>query len=314
LVIAEVERLAAAGDSPSKLEDIVAAVQRLDPSRRRGSIVPIVQGMTANAGKGPGSAASRGLLRRVGRGYYELTGAGAGRPSSPGSKAASAEVQPPREGRRPSRSADKPVARSEEKLTVDLLRRAHRVFEEEEPRNLFYRAATYLIERALEPSPRLSLAESLAVLLQTWNAQFYRFHGKFTHQRLGALQRVLDMNMGTLIVLRNQRLGAHDVDAASVAGLFTQFEGELGQVGAAKALHLLAPRYFPLWDQAIATRAYRLSLASPAAASYLKLMGIVRSEIKGCGGWTAFGEDENPVKLIDEWRYCTATLGVPIPG
>ena len=37
LVIAEVERLAAAGDAPSKLEDIVAAVQRLDPSRFPGN-------------------------------------------------------------------------------------------------------------------------------------------------------------------------------------------------------------------------------------------------------------------------------------
>ena len=204
------------------------------------------------------------------------------------------------------------MAGADEKLSVDLLRRAHRVFEDEEPRNLFYRAATYLIERALEPSPQVSLAESLAVLLQTWNAQFYRFHGKFTHQRLAALQAVLDRNMGTVKVLRRQRLGADDVDAAAIAPLFTESEGQLGQVGAAKALHLLAPRYFPLWDQSIATRAYRLSLASPAAESYLQLMDIVRSEIETCGGWPAFGEGENPVKLIDEWHYCTATLGVPI--
>jgi hypothetical protein len=201
-----------------------------------------------------------------------------------------------------------------DRLDPDLLRRAHALFEQEEPRNLFYRAAIFLIDRALQPSPTLNLAESLAVLLQTWNAQYYRFHGKFTSQRLAAIGALLETHMSALTAYRQQRLGDADVKADHVSSLFTDFERELGPVGAAKALHLLAPRYFPLWDRAIADKTYHLSLKSPAARSYIKLIRAVRSEIETCGGWQAFAENENPVKLIDELNYCTATLGMSVPA
>jgi len=45
---------------------------------------------------------------------------------------------------------------------LDLLRRWHKRFEAEEARDLFYKTATFLIELALQPSPQLSMAESLA--------------------------------------------------------------------------------------------------------------------------------------------------------
>ena len=199
-------------------------------------------------------------------------------------------------------------------INAGLLRRAHSMFEDEEPRNLFYKAAIFLIDGALQPSPRLTLAESLAVLLQTWNVQYYRFHGKFTRKRLVALETLLDKHMEALMSFRRQRLGDAEVDAHQVSRLFTDFERELGPVGAAKTLHLMAPKYFPLWDRAIAQKTYRLSLASPAAGSYVKLISLVRAEIDACGGWTAFAEDENPVKLIDELHYCTATLGLQVPN
>jgi len=199
-------------------------------------------------------------------------------------------------------------------INAGLLRRAHAMFEDEEPRNLFYKGAIFLIEHALQPLPTLTLAESLAVLLQTWNVQYYRFHGKFTQKRLVALEALLNKHMDALMSFRRQRLGDAEVDERQVSRLFADFERELGPVGAAKALHLLAPSYFPLWDRAIAQKTYRLSLASPAATSYVKLMTLVWAEIEACGGWTAFTDDENAVKLIDELHYCTATLGRHVPN
>jgi hypothetical protein len=71
LVKAAAERLTAAGNSPFKLEDLILEVQRRDPARERGSISPIVQGMTANAGMGPRSAAGT-IFRRTDHGFYEL--------------------------------------------------------------------------------------------------------------------------------------------------------------------------------------------------------------------------------------------------
>lgn len=85
--------------------------------------------------------------------------------------------------------------------TIQDIEAARQAFEANEPRDLFYRAATELVSLALEGRTSLSVAEALAVLLQTWNKMFYQFKA---------------------------------------------FEEILGPVGAAKCLHLLAPRFFPL--------------------------------------------------------------------
>lgn len=201
------------------------------------------------------------------------------------------------------------------------LRQAHRIFEEKEPRNLFYQVATHLVESSRRPSAKLTLAESLAVLLQTWNAQYYRFprQGRpagFRHENLSGLQRLLGRHHADLEAYRKQLLRRlTPSDAARVRSLFSDFEGELGTVGAAKALHLLAPRFFPLWDRAIARGAYHLSLSNPTgcAGAYERLIAAVNDEISSCGGWGAFSKDENPVKLIDELHYCECTLREPVP-
>lgn len=54
-----------------RLAQIVSGVQQLDPSRGWTSIQPVVQGMTANAGKGPSSPCGRPLVR-VSHGTYRL--------------------------------------------------------------------------------------------------------------------------------------------------------------------------------------------------------------------------------------------------
>ena len=55
--------------------DLVKGVQKLDPDRDRGSIQPVVQGMTVNAAKGPPSPCGKPLFR-VEHGIYRLARAG----------------------------------------------------------------------------------------------------------------------------------------------------------------------------------------------------------------------------------------------
>jgi hypothetical protein len=55
------------------------------------------------------------------------------------------------------------------------LDRARAIFEQMEPRDVFYRAATELVGLAIAGQGELSLAEALALLLKTWNVNFYRF-------------------------------------------------------------------------------------------------------------------------------------------
>ncbi len=69
LVLEAAEKLSAEGDF--KLEQLISEVRRLDSSRERPSIQPVVQGMTANAGSGPASPCGKPLWR-VTHGWYQL--------------------------------------------------------------------------------------------------------------------------------------------------------------------------------------------------------------------------------------------------
>ena len=71
LVLEAATQLAERLGSPFTLSELIAEVQRRDPARGRGTISPVVQGMTANAGKGPESPCGKVFLR-VGHGRYTL--------------------------------------------------------------------------------------------------------------------------------------------------------------------------------------------------------------------------------------------------
>ena len=75
--------------------------------------------------------------------------------------------------------------------TVKEVDDARRSFVVGEPRYLFYKVARELIELARRDSPRVTVAEALAVLLQTWNVSFYRFRGGFTEEDLTKITGLL---------------------------------------------------------------------------------------------------------------------------
>lgn len=186
--------------------------------------------------------------------------------------------------------------------TVQEIEVAHRAFEESEPRDLFYRAATELVGFALEGKTSLNVTEALAVLLQTWNRAFYRFT-PFNSQHFADLDRVVTTNQQDLAILRERSIeGFSDEDAVTVERLFGDFEEVLGPVGAAKALHLLAPRFFPLWDRAIA-KAYGLPLRERGknADRYRRFMEITKRQYQALSGEHSMGQ--NLLKVLDEYNY-----------
>jgi hypothetical protein len=191
--------------------------------------------------------------------------------------------------------------------TWDQLERARNLFEDYEPRDLFYRAATEFVALALDGKTSLSITESVAVLLQTWNAQYYRFH-PFNATHFNALEAVIDSHQEQW---RSCRLRAiismttNEFDA--IAEIFTAFELVLGPVGAAKTLHLLAPEFFPLWDRKIA-EGYGISLgtAGENAVEYVRFMTVVVSQISHV---TPHEESRGILKRIDEFNYCRFTKG-----
>jgi hypothetical protein len=190
--------------------------------------------------------------------------------------------------------------------TAKDLATARQRFEANEPRDLFYRAATELVGLALVRKMSLSVAEALAVLLQTWNASFYRYR-RFDSQHFADIEALLTRHAGTLRDLRAKTIrSATQADLGLVLAVFGDFEMTLGPVGAAKCLHLLAPRLFPLWDRAIAA-AYGLALgrAGTNAVRYRRFLEIARRQCHRLGETSLPGG--NLLKALDEYNYCRFT-------
>jgi len=69
---------------------------------------------------------------------------------------------------------------------VDDLLLARKLFVEHEPRDLFYKVATYLVEKAMSKGVPFTLAEAVSVILQTWNRRYYQKGRRFDSDHLEA--------------------------------------------------------------------------------------------------------------------------------
>jgi hypothetical protein len=193
-------------------------------------------------------------------------------------------------------------------ISLTDLRRARDAFSKNEPRDLFYRAATELVGRALDHSSTLTVAEALAVLLQTWNRAYYRYR-RFDANHFSDLEALLAQYRRYLARLRKESIESVTPDQKRrVLELFESFEVVLGPVGAAKALHLLAPRLFPLWDRKIAA-AYGVPLrkAGLNGESYWRFMLIAKGQCLGLRSRRRVSG--NSLKAIDEYNYSRYTKG-----
>ncbi len=191
--------------------------------------------------------------------------------------------------------------------TIKEVEGARKMFIAGEPRNLFYLVATELIDLASKNvTDKVSVAQALSVLLQTWNVSFYRFRGGFKGEDLAGIEALLTDHSAVIEKYKQRSiasLASSEEDALRV--IFSRFEKVLGAVGAAKCLHLLAPHFFPLWDRAIA-RTYHLNLDREASGSYMRFMRISKEQ---CQALTEQGAPwPDLLKALDEYNYCTFTL------
>jgi hypothetical protein len=83
----------------------------------------------------------------------------------------------------------------------------------------------------------------------------------------------------------------------------------LGPVGAAKALGLLSPRVFPLWDTAIgdAYIGYRWALDKAPPEHYRKFVVYCIEQCTAAVNEEQFGPAL--LKTLDEWNFCVWTKG-----
>jgi len=186
-------------------------------------------------------------------------------------------------------------------------------FENHERRDAMYKVASYLIENFWGKSADMS--DALGVLLLTWNHAFYRY-GMFDFNRL---EDCIEDNLSEIASFRRKGIfELSDSSGRQVKSLFLSFlealqidsgrsKGKKSPVAVAKALHLLAPTFFPLWDQSIAEE-YGCYYNKDPAEMYLEFCGKIREFAVKAKEYTD-RKDKTLVKLIDEYNYAKFTEG-----
>src|SRR5258708_2422669 len=197
--------------------------------------------------------------------------------------------------------------------TITQLKRAHSTFADKEARDLFYRVATELVDRAFKQRTRISIGESIAVLLATWNRRFYQRGRRCDRRHVEMIDEGLEGRQVEFRAYRRRSLESlRDSEETVIRQHFTYFEPLLGRVGVAKCFHLIAPNFFPLWDNAIATE-YGVPLRKLGnnAGQYWEFMCSVKGDLQKLGGASAIemAVGTPALKALDEYAYCMFTAG-----
>jgi hypothetical protein len=197
--------------------------------------------------------------------------------------------------------------------TAVQLERGYKEFHAREPRDAMYKTATFLVchywGRPAE------MADSLGVLLLTWNQAFYRY-GSFD---FGKLEECIAHNMIALEGYRARTILEYTPkDQPHISDLFAQFlvalaiangtkKGAQSPVAVTKALHLLAPCFFPLWDKKIA-QVYGCGYSQRPLEKYIEFMKL--SQDMACRLQSVIlPAGKTLLKLIDEYNYAIYTKG-----
>ena len=194
-------------------------------------------------------------------------------------------------------------------LTPSEFERGYRAFQAREPREAMYKTATFLVEH-FWGQPR-EMADGMGVLLLTWNQAFYRY-GSFD---FACLEEALRTNMAIIERLRPRNIESLvKADEPTIKRLFLVFLDALrtergkSPVAVAKALHLLAPDFLPIWDDKIA-RAYGCHYNRHPDKKYMvfayemqRLSRQLQEHVPPDCGRTF-------LKLIDEYNYAKHTKG-----
>ena len=191
--------------------------------------------------------------------------------------------------------------------TEEILR-AHTAFMDHETRDLFYRTAIELVRLAKEGKTEIKPEEAIATLLLTWNAAYYQYR-EFNEAHLCSLAALMKKHADVLDAFQTRTINDMDGEKDTIESIFGEFETLLGPVGAAKVLHLLAPRFFPLWDNKIVQRGYHMYFlkAGQNAAMYYVVMRAQKAQCANFSDERLNGM--NPLKLIDEYNYSKYTKG-----
>ncbi len=201
--------------------------------------------------------------------------------------------------------------------TIQEIEIAQKFYEAEYPGDIYYVAAMTQVETAISLNNRRGIAVGIAILLLDWNKEYYfRWHkdllkgSYFSEKHLSDVEEVISQYLQALKDLRQRSiLSFSSADEIVVKKVFREFRRVLGPVGAAKSLHLIAPLFFPLWDNYIAKEGYSIDLenadAERKADLYCQFMNKVKEQCQQLGGEQSIAN--NPLKAIDQFNFIKYT-------
>jgi len=189
--------------------------------------------------------------------------------------------------------------------------RGYKEFQKREHRDAMYKTATFIVSHFWgKPA---DMADGMGILLFTWNQAFYRY-GSFDFDKL---EQVIQNNLSNIQTCRNRDISRFQKkDEIIVKKLFDEFlqalqiadgkkKGTKSPVAVAKALHLLGPGFFPLWDDKIA-RAYSCYYNNNPAEKYISFSFKMKDIVVQIASQIPTG-NKTLLKLVDEYNYAKYT-------
>lgn len=176
--------------------------------------------------------------------------------------------------------------------------------------NPMYKVAKRLLDNSWGSPPEM--VEGVGILLLTWNQPFYGIRGWFDFQEL---ERCFERNLRRIENFRRRNIfSLSSTDEENIKTLFNEFlvalkgdkKGIKTPVGVSKALHLLAPEFFPMWDTQIAID-YRCRYSTENAAErYIRFCKWIKQFAESVNKkYRPLPNDRTLVKLIDEYNHKT---------
>jgi hypothetical protein len=183
--------------------------------------------------------------------------------------------------------------------SVEELRKTHEEYKRTVPNN--YATTIQRVAGALSRRNSDELANAVGEWLQDLNRQYYRFRPEEAATLVERLKPILRQELSTFLKYRERSIKTlAKSDETDVLRLFGLFRTECGPVGAGKALHVLAPNFFPLWDNAIAD-----GYGVGTETGYFQFINIVKQQVLNLPEEIAPGV--TALKALDEYNYLHAS-------
>lgn len=181
-----------------------------------------------------------------------------------------------------------------------------RKYENKYPQEPIYKLARFILENYWGGIHLMVGAVGAFVLI--WNQAFYRY-GRMDYD---ALEKCISKNLPKIDKFKNKNIiDLSKNDEKEIKELFNDFLDALksiekkrerkSPVAVSKALHILAPNYFPLWDRKIA-EAYGCFYNKNPAEKYIEFMYKMKKVANKIGKFIGI-KDKPLLKLIDEYNF-----------